>query len=94
MYNIVRKGALIMTVVKKSGKKEEFSDGKLSNSIKSANTGTDELFNVASLIGEFQQIVHGKKLITTRQIDIIVYGLLYSKGLMQTLMKYISYDKK
>jgi len=43
MYNIVRKGALIMTVVKKSGKKEEFSDGKLSNSIKSANTGTDEL---------------------------------------------------
>jgi len=83
-----------MTVVKKSGRKEEFSTEKLSNSLRAANIGTDELFDMASLTAEFQQIVQGKKLITTKQIDIIVYGLLYSKGFLQTLLKYISYDKK
>lgn len=82
-----------MTVIKKSGKKEDFSVEKLSGSITAANAKTDEPLEISALIAEFRQIVNGKELITTRHIDIITYGLLYSKGLMKTLLKYISYDK-
>lgn len=83
-----------MTVIKKSGRKEDFSVQKLSNSISSANAKTNEFLTLNSLVAEFLQIAKGKELITTQQIDIIVYGLLYSKGLLQTLTTYISYDKK
>lgn len=83
-----------MTVIKKSGKKEAFQVEKLCHSIQSANAKTDEPLKVRTIITDFQQIVQGKELITTQQIDIIIYGLLYSKGLMQTLMTYISYDAK
>ena len=82
-----------MIVIKKTGKQEEFSLGKLSRSIRAANTGTDETGNMALLLDEFQEIVKGKKFVTVRQIDIIVYGLLYSEGLLKTLVKYITYDK-
>lgn len=83
-----------MTVIKKSGKKEDYSPDKLSNSIKQANQRTEEEIDVHSLVSEFSRIVSGKELITTKQIDIIVYGLLYSKGLLQTLVSFISYDEK
>lgn len=83
-----------MTVIKKSGKKESFSAEKLSHSIQSANLSTDEPLNLPMMIVEFQQIVKGKDLMTTQQIDIIVYGLLYSKGLLKTLMQFVAYDKK
>lgn len=82
-----------MTVVKRSGKHEEYSTNKLANSIRSANEGTGEPLKVTFLLSEFEQIVKGKELISTQQIDIIIYGLLYSKGLLQTLDNYISYDK-
>lgn len=83
-----------MTVIKKSGQKEDFSSEKLTHSILAANAKTDEPLEVSALTAEFRQIVSGKELITTQQIDVIVYGLLYSKGLMKTLLKYVSYDKK
>lgn len=83
-----------MTVIKKSGRKEEFSVEKLSNSIKAANMSTDESLNITLTVAEFQQIVKGKELMTTQQIDVVVYGLLYSKGLLKTLMKYVDYDKR
>lgn len=83
-----------MTVIKKSGKKEEFSSDKLSNSIKNANQRTEEVLDFDALVHEFSRIVSGKALITTKQIDIIVYGLLYSKGFLQTLVSFISYDEK
>lgn len=83
-----------MTVIKKSGKKEEFSADKLFHSIKAANAQTNETINISAILGEFQQIVSGKQLVTTGQIDIIVYGLFYAKGHLQTLMTYVSYDKK
>lgn len=83
-----------MTVIKKSGKKEEFSIDKLSHSIRSANSQTDEPIKLNTFLAEFRQIVSGKDLITTQQIDVIVYGLLYSKGLLKTLISFISYDKK
>jgi len=83
-----------MTVIKKSGRKEEFSVEKLLHSITSANAKTDELLTINTLVAEFQQIISGKDRITTQQIDIIVYGLLYSKGLLKTLINFISYDKK
>lgn len=83
-----------MTVIKKSGKKEEFLVEKWSNSIKTANIKTEEPLEISNLRTDFLQIVRGKRLITTQQIDIITYGLLYSKGLLKTLIQYISYDKK
>lgn len=83
-----------MTVIKKSGKKEDFSPDKLSSSIKKANEKTEEAIDVDSLVADFNRIVNGKELIATKQIDIIVYGLLYSKGWLQTLVAFISYDEK
>lgn len=83
-----------MTVIKKSGKKEDFLVEKWSNSIETANIKTDEPLEISKLKTDFLQIVRGKRLITTQQIDIITYGLLYSNGHMKTLIQYISYDKK
>lgn len=83
-----------MTVIKKSGKKEEFSMGKLTQSLKYANQRTEEEMNISALEGDFNRIVEEKTVITTKQIDVIIYGLLYSKGLLQTLVSYISYDEK
>lgn len=83
-----------MTVIKKSGRKEEFSEVKLANSIRAANEKTEEIMNVDSLVYEFVRIASGKDLMTTRQIDIIVYGLLYAQGHLKTLLSFISYDKK
>jgi len=82
-----------MKVIKKSGKQEEFSVKKLLNSIRAANEGTDEPLKPTLIEAEFQQIIKGKELITTQQIDIIIYGLLYSKELFKTLDKYITYEK-
>lgn len=83
-----------MIVIKKSGKKEEFAVEKLTQSLKYANQRTEEELDIAALEAEFNRIVDEKTLITTKQIDIIIYGLLYSKGLLQTLVSYISYDEK
>lgn len=82
-----------MTVVKRSGKHEEYSSKKLASSMRAANNETGEPLKASFLVSEFEQIVSGKELITTQQIDVIIYGLLYSKGLLKTLEKYISYDK-
>lgn len=86
-----------MIIIKKSGKKEDFSVEKLTNSIvaasKEANEPIDER-TLKRIIAEFQLIVKGKNLITTQQIDVIVYGLLYSKGYYGTLNHYVSYHKK
>lgn len=83
-----------MIVIKKSGRKEDFSSQKLASSIRSANQKTDETVDVNSLVYDFDRIVSGKDLITTKQIDIIVYGLLYALGHLQTLIAFVSYDKK
>lgn len=83
-----------MIVIKKSGKKEDFSPDKLASSIRHANQRTEEIVDVTALVHEFNRIVNGKELINTQQIDVIIYGLLYSKGLLQTLVSYISYDEK
>ena len=83
-----------MTVIKKAGHKEEFSPEKLSNSLHLANQNTDEQIDVNSLSVDFYRIVEGKAFITTEQIDIIIFGLLYSQGFQKTLSSYISYDEK
>jgi len=82
-----------MTVVKRSGNHEEYSSKKLANSIRAANQDSGEPLKATFLVSELEQILSGKELITTQQIDIIIYGLLYSKGLVKTLEQYISYDK-
>ena len=83
-----------MTVVKKQGQKEEYSSEKLLNSIKRANEGTGEELNTNSISVGFYQIVEGKAFITTKQIDVIVCGLLYTQGLLKTLASFMSYDEK
>lgn len=83
-----------MIVIKKSGLKEDFSIGKLQHSIKAANNKTDEIIDLSELLEIFQQILDEKTQIKTQNIDIIVYGLLYSKGYMQTLINYKSYEKQ
>lgn len=84
----------MMTIVKKQGGKEEYSPEKLSNSIKRANQGTGENVDINSLSVDFYRIVEGKSFITTKQIDVIVCGLLYTQGFSKTLAAYMSYDEK
>lgn len=83
-----------MTVIKKSGRKEDFMEYKVSNSIDAANKGTKESLNLKSLLSDFKQLIAGKEEISTRQIVIIVCGLLYEQGLTLTLENYSSYDKR
>lgn len=86
-----------MTIIKKSGKKEEFSPEKLSRSIAVASEEAKQPLNesdIKGIVSDFQQIVKGKELITTQQIDIIVNGILYSKGFFGALEHYVSYKKR
>lgn len=90
------KEVLSMTIVKKSGKKEEFSADKLSKSIAAAfaDDGAPlEDQELREIVLEFQQIVSGKNLITSQHVDIIVNGLLYAKGYFGVLEQYVSYGK-
>lgn len=83
-----------MIIVKKQGNKEEYSSEKLSRSIMRANQGTGETIDINSLSVDFYRIVEGKAFITTKQIDVIVSGLLYTQGFGKTLAAYMSYDVK
>lgn len=83
-----------MTIIKRSGRKEEFQEYKLSNSIDAANRGTGESLSLKTLMADFEQIIKGNKELSTREIVIIVYGLLYEKGLIKTLESYSTYEKK
>lgn len=82
-----------MNVIKKSGVQELFSPEKLARSLEAANTSTKESIDIPSLLTQFQQIVAEKTKITTQQINIIVFGLLYSSGHLSTLTRYQSYEK-
>jgi len=86
-----------MTVIKKSGKKEAFSTEKLMQSIAAASDEAKEPLNESDLkilLAEFQMITKEKNLITSQQIDIIVNGLLYSRGFHGVLAHYVSYTQK
>jgi len=86
-----------MIIIKKSGKKEEFSAEKLSRSIAAASDEANQPLTESDLkmiLAEFRQIISGKDLITTQQIDVIVNGLLYSKGYYGILEQYKSYYKR
>lgn len=82
-----------MYVVKRSDEQEKFSFEKLIQSIRVANADTEEAVDIELLIAEFQNIVADKEYITTGQINIIVYGLLFSKGALQTLKKYAEFKQ-
>lgn len=83
-----------MTIIKKHGNKEEYSPEKLTNSLNRANQGTGETIDINSISVDFYRIVEGKAFITTKQIDVIVCGLLYTQGFLKTLSSYMSYDVK
>ena len=83
-----------MTVIKKHGQKEDYASQKLISSINKANEGTGETIDANSISLDFYRIVEGKPFITTRQIDIIICGLLYTHGHLKTLESFMSYDVK
>lgn len=80
-----------MYVIKKSDEKEKFTYEKLSRSIQAANENTGEDIDIALLLAEFMNIVVDKSDVTTGQINVIVYGLLFSKGALKTLKNYAEY---
>ncbi len=82
-----------MIVLKKSDVEEPFSYEKLILSIKAANDETDEALDIELLIAEFQNIVADMEQITTGQINVIVYGLLYAKKATQTLEHYSKFKQ-
>ena len=82
-----------MIVIKKSDQEEKFSYEKLGYSIRAANAETDEPLDIELLLAEFQNIIADNEYITTGQINIIVYGLLYAKGAEKTLHQYAQHKK-
>ena len=82
-----------MIVMKKSDEQEKFSFEKLSRSIQSANSETDEPLDIGLLLAEFQNITADMEQITTGQINVIVYGLLYAKQATKTLEQYAQFKK-
>ncbi|MDL2294950.1 hypothetical protein LJC60_10090 [Ruminococcaceae bacterium OttesenSCG-928-D13] len=82
-----------MVVLKKSDVEEKFSPEKLAHSILTANSETEESLDVQLLLAEFQNIVADMEQITTGQINVIVYGLLYSKSATETLAHYAEFKK-
>lgn len=82
-----------MLVLKKSNEEEKFSYQKLAHSIMAANKDTEETLDVELLLAEFQNIVVDKEFVTTGQINVIVYGLLYSKKATKTLQNYADFKK-
>lgn len=80
-----------MLVIKKTDDKEKFSYEKLAQSMLAANAGTEESIDLELLVAEFQNIVSDKEYVTTGQINVIIYGLLYAKGAMKTLENYAEY---
>lgn len=86
-----------MTIIKKSGKTEDFSAEKLSVSIASASDEAGSPLNESdlnSIVSAFLDITKGKSEISTTNIDIIICGILYSRGYQNTLKSYSSFVKK
>lgn len=83
-----------MIIIKKRGINEEYSSEKLIKSIDRANQRTGEVIDTNALAVYFYQIVEEKSFITTKQIDVIVCGLLYVHGYTKTLAAFMSYDDK
>ncbi len=82
-----------MDVIKKSDEQEKFSLEKLAHSIRAANREAEEPLDIELLLAEFQNIVFDIETITTGQINVIVYGLLYAKGAHKTLQSYANFEK-
>lgn len=82
-----------MNVIKKSDVQEPFSFEKLGRSIQVANKEADEPLDISLLLAEFQNIVADMEQITTGQINVIVYGLLYSKKATKTLESYAGFKQ-
>lgn len=82
-----------MIVLKKSDVEEPFLLEKLTHSVQAANVETDETLDIELLMAEFQNIVVDMEQITTGQINVIVYGLLYSKKATKTLERYAGFKK-
>ncbi len=82
-----------MTVIKKSDEAEKFSIEKLGRSILAASQEAEEPLDIELLLAEFQNIVFDSETITTGQINVIVYGLLYAKGAHKTLQCYADFGK-
>ncbi|MFV0414361.1 MAG: ATP cone domain-containing protein [Oscillospiraceae bacterium] len=83
-----------MVVIKKTDQQENFSYEKLANSVRAANAETGEPLDVELLLMEFQNLVANNDYVTTGQINVIVYGLLYAKNALQTLKNYAEYKKQ
>ncbi|MDL2327098.1 hypothetical protein LJC64_00340 [Ruminococcaceae bacterium OttesenSCG-928-A11] len=80
-----------MVVLKKSDVEESFSAEKLAQSIRAASAEAEEPLDIELLLAEFKNIVADMEQITTGQINVIVYGLLYAKGATKTLERYASH---
>lgn len=86
-----------MQIIKKSGRKEEFSAEKIAHSLAASSDEAKEPLNesdIHRLITELEHILKGKENVTSQQIVIIITGLLYTKGFFGTLEHYLTYSRK
>jgi len=86
-----------VTIIKKSGKKEEFSIGKVKSSLTAVCNEANQPLSekeMGRIISEVQQFIKDKQMMTTQQIDVIITGLLYTRGYYVILEHYVKYGVK
>lgn len=86
----------MLTIIKRSGRKEPFELEKTKQSLAASSDEAKEPLNESDLrriMAELKQILEGKELVTTQQIVVIITGLLYTKGFFGVLDHYLNYRR-
>lgn len=86
-----------MQIIKKSGKKEDFSIEKIKSSLNGASRDAGIVISdgdMRRILSELQQMVKDKELITSQHINVIISGLLYTNGYHNILEYYANFDGK
>lgn len=80
-----------MTIIKRSGKKEEFSIDKVARSMTAAAREAQVPMSdqeVTRMTAEVQRFIGNKEFTTTYEIGVIISGLLYINGFTRLLEFY------
>lgn len=86
-----------MQIIKKSGRKEKFSIEKIKKSLLAAANDADISITEAelkSITTELSHMIKDKDVMTSKQINIILSGLLYTNGFLNILEYYTHFKGK
>ena len=86
----------MLLITKRSGGVEPYDPEKVKSSIADISDEVGQPLNESdlnSIIRELGQMLEGKESATTRQIYVILVGILYTRGRQKVLERYVGYAK-